>query len=83
MGYKLPVLPLHFDGIKIFAYFLYAVGVAHGNNGTGYFIRSQVQVVYGPSGINDQFRLSNTAHIFGICCKKSGKKLYICLPFGA
>ena len=55
MGNKFTVLIFEFYGVKMFAYFLYPVGIANGNNSFGNFFRTQIQMVNSATGIDDQF----------------------------
>lgn len=56
MGDEFPVAGAVFNVVKILADFFYPERISNRNDGIGNFFRTNVQVVYGTSCVDDQFR---------------------------
>jgi len=63
MGDELAVLGPDLDGIEVFADLLYAVGIADGDDGAGNLLGAKIEVIDGATGVDDQFRFGDAAHI--------------------
>jgi hypothetical protein len=63
MGYKFAILVDEFYAVEMFAYFLYALGIAYGNDGVGDFFGTATDMVNGASVIDDELCTGDNIHI--------------------